>query len=116
MISTRYVRLRAAGIRIAAVDALFGCTAATCAGTTVPHAPPETIKIFKYDGSVQCSPGSGVPVDRMEHELTGAGIEVLSREKANDGLIHPQVCGASTGMINVYEIRAAALDQAKSLG
>jgi hypothetical protein len=75
---------------------------------------PYLIRIYKADGSRQCEKKSGIPLDIMEREL--AGIVVKSRDKRNDGLMHVQVCGSPSGMINVYEINAEFLKQAEQRG
>ncbi len=72
------------------------------------------IMIFKYDGSQQCKPGSGVSVEKMAKELKG--IQIYSSLKKSDGLMHIQVCGSMTGMANVYEISSENLTQAEKLG
>jgi hypothetical protein len=57
-----------------------------------------------------------IPIDEMANELKGSGIEVLKMRKANDGLGHIGVCGASTGSINAFEIRRDLLPAAQKLG
>ena len=61
-----------------------------------------TIFVYRYDGSLQCSRGKSLALDRMALELEG--IFIFSQKKKRDGLMHIQVCGAKTGMANVYEI------------
>lgn len=73
-----------------------------------------SVFIFKADGSLQCGEAKGLAAEEMEKELKG--IKVLSREKRSDGMMHIQVCGSPTGMINVYEIPAAALPDAEKRG
>lgn len=83
--------------------------------TTVKNdALPELVRVYKPDGSRQCEKKPGVAVDIMEREL--AGIEVISRVKRKDGLMHIQVCGSPSGMINVFEIKATYLKQAEQRG
>lgn len=109
-------------------------TALAGAPTTVTVAPPKppvttqpgaaaakpsankdsTVLIYKADGSLQCGTARGVSVDEMEKQL--AGIKIYSREKRPDGLMHIQVCGSPTGMINVYEIELGELLKAEKLG
>ncbi|MAT64768.1 MAG: hypothetical protein CMN57_03905 [Gammaproteobacteria bacterium] len=76
---------------------------------------PNTIMVYKYDGSVQCEE-SGVAVEEMRLELTRAGVEVLCGRKAQDGRAYPAMCGAATGRINVYTIQASDLVRAQGLG
>jgi hypothetical protein len=64
----------------------------------------DTVKVFRYDGSLQCGMGQAVPWDEMAKELTAFNIKVLSSEKrAVPGFIIG-LCGAPTGIANVYEI------------
>lgn len=70
--------------------------------------------VFKADGSQQCGMGKAISVQDMEKELKG--IRVFSREKKPDGLMHIQVCGSPTGIINVYEISVNDLSKAVELG
>ncbi len=76
----------------------------------------QTVIVFQYDGSKQCEGDSGMSLDDMAKVLTGAGIEVRNRKQAHDGLLHPAVCGFSTGRINTYEIASSDLDKALGLG
>lgn len=73
-------------------------------------------RVYKSDQSVQCDADSGIPLETMANELISAGIDVLCSQKAGDGLAHPTICGESTGVINVYEIRGVTLDDAETLG
>ena len=41
----------------------------------------DTVKVFRYDGSLQCGMGQAVPLDEMAKELTAINIKVLSSEK-----------------------------------
>ena len=70
--------------------------------------------VFKADGSLQCGMGKPISAEEMEKELKG--IKVLSRDKRPDGMMHIQVCGSPTGIINVYEIPASQLAEAQSRG
>jgi hypothetical protein len=75
----------------------------------------QFVKVYKYDGSVQCE-SNGTSVEEMQRELTDAGMAVECGQKAGDGYAYPAVCGASTGMINVYTIGVEDLSEAESLG
>jgi hypothetical protein len=86
---------------------------ALSACTTEP--PPATAKVFKSDGSVQCSQ-AGTSVEDMQRELTGAGIDVICGQKANDGSGYCAACGCGTGMINVYTIHPENIQDAEALG
>jgi hypothetical protein len=78
------------------------------AGFTVVMAGPgfsaETIRVFRYDGSLQCGMGQAVPLDEMAKELTAVNIRVLSSEKRVVSGFIIALCGAPTGIANVYEI------------
>src|SRR5207245_11735243 len=64
----------------------------------------DTVKVFRYDGSLQCGMGQAVSLDEMAKELTAVNIKVLSSDKrVVPGFIVP-LCGAQTGVANVYEI------------
>jgi len=73
-------------------------------------------EVAQYDGSLQCEMGSPVSLDAMEKALRGADIVVEAKAKKADGIQHPQMCGASTGMMNVYRIKASDLEKARALG
>jgi hypothetical protein len=75
-----------------------------------------SIEVAQYDGSLQCEMGSLVSLDEMEKALRGANIVVEAKAKKSDGIQHPQMCGASTGMMNVYRIKASDLEKARALG
>ncbi len=70
--------------------------------------------VFKADGSLQCGMGKAISAEDMEKELKG--IKVFSRDKRPDGMMHIQVCGSPTGIINVYEIPAEKLSDAEARG
>ena len=76
----------------------------------------ETLEVYKYDGTLQCGLGQQIPLAQMAEGLESAGIAVSASRKANDGLAHIAVCGASTGAINVYTIPRESLDDARRLG
>ena len=75
-----------------------------------------SIEVAKYDGSLQCEMGRPVSLDEMEKELRAADIAVQAKAKKTDGIQHPQMCGASTGMMNVYRIKTSDLEKARVLG
>ena len=64
----------------------------------------DTVKVFRYDGSLQCGMGQAVPLDDMAKELTAVNIKVLSSEKRVVPGFIIALCGAPTGIANVYEI------------
>ena len=82
-------------------------------GSQARAVEPSAI-IYKYDGSLQCGMGRGLTVEEMERELSG--IKVHSRLKKPDGLMHIQVCGQPTGLVNTYEIPQKNLADAEERG
>lgn len=86
-----------------------------CVVQKVGPASSQTIKVYKNNGAIQCGT-VGVPLQVMEKALPMNGIEVLSSFCAHDGYLRPAVCGAGTGLINVYEIEARYLQKAIDLG
>lgn len=95
----------------AAVCLVSGLLLAGCAHTQ----EPQSVRVYKYDGSVQCEEG-GVPVETMQNELMKGGVDVICGQKAQDGRAYPAMCGAATGRINVYSIDESDLDMAGTLG
>jgi hypothetical protein len=81
--------------------------------TNVSH-PQDRVKVFKYDGSLQCKMGTAVSVDDMKKELKT--FTVYSSQNKSDGLMHMQVCGKPTGKANVYEVDRKDLAEVKKLG
>lgn len=73
------------------------------------------VQVFKSDGSVQCG-GPGIGLRPMADQLAHAGVQVIAMRKTSDGLLHPDYCGAPSGLINVFEINATGLSQAIALG
>ncbi|MBY0451380.1 MAG: hypothetical protein K2P92_00005, partial [Bdellovibrionaceae bacterium] len=70
--------------------------------------------VYKPDGSLQCGQGSRITPEDMKKEL--GAIKVFSSENKSDGMMRIQVCGAPTGMANVYEIDQKDLEAALKLG
>jgi len=75
-----------------------------------------SIEVAKYDGSLQCEMGRPVSLNEMEKELRAANIAVQAKAKKADGIQHPQMCGASTGRMNVYRINTSDWEKARVLG
>ena len=101
---------------VAALPVLLAMLAAPSAAQTDGTQQSGRIDIFKPDGSRQCEPDSGIPIDAMQRELTEAGVDVHAASTAADGMLRPQVCGAPTGQIHVFTIDAAAAQAAADLG
>jgi len=75
----------------------------------------STVKVFRSRGSLQCA-GGGIAPEVMRQELAGAGITVWSFSCGHDGLFRAAVCGSSDGNINIFQIPASKIGQARSLG
>lgn len=84
--------------------------------TSCFHDSTSTIKIFKYDESVQCDLSSGISLDDIAMELINAGVDVICAQKSHDGLIRVALCGEATGNINVYTIHKENMATAENLG
>ena len=74
----------------------------------------DRVRVFKYDGSLQCGQGAAVALDVMKKEL--GKITVYNQENKPDGLMHVQMCGQPTGKANVYEIDKKDLAEAVKKG
>jgi len=93
--------------------------AAIAAGAPAPkpetNVNPETrMRVYKYDGSKQCSPGLAVSPAEMQKELVG--IEVYAAESKMDHLMHPMICGVQSGKANVFTIQRKDLGAVQKLG
>jgi hypothetical protein len=96
---------------------LLGCASNHCGRdgkATKMDSARQKIFVYKYDGSKQCEENTGTDLEKMSEELSG--IKIFSMSKKSDGQIRVQVCGALTGMANVYEIAAKDLPKAEALG
>lgn len=89
-------------------------TKAASEKSKMPITGQKTIRIFKYDGSLQCAQGTERTLETMKEELNG--VQVLKAEKISDGLMRAQVCGQSTGRANVFDIYEKDLAAAEALG
>jgi hypothetical protein len=74
----------------------------------------DHIKVFKFDGSLQCGQGEKIALSEMQKELKD--ILVISSENKNDGMMRIQLCGSPTGNCNVYEIDRKDLEAALKYG
>jgi hypothetical protein len=72
------------------------------------------VKVFKYDGSLQCGMGKPTGIADMQKDLKG--FAVYSAENKTDNLMHIQACGTPTGRANVYEIDRNSLEEVKKKG
>ncbi len=95
-----------------------GSTAATPVSDSDKAAPREAadgrVFVARPDGSLQCGMKKGLDLNDMENDLKG--IKVYSSSKKPDGKMHIQVCGSSTGTMNVYEIPTSSLSDAENRG
>ncbi len=73
-----------------------------------------TVKVYKYDNSRQCGQGKAVSLEEMAKEFKN--IKIISQEKKNDGMMRIQMCGAPTGVANVYEIDQKDAKRAAKIG
>jgi hypothetical protein len=74
----------------------------------------QRVKVYKFDGSLQCNQGRQIPLDEMLKSL--GGIKVYSSQNLSDGKMRIQLCGSPTGKCNVYEIDRESLDTALKEG
>jgi hypothetical protein len=74
------------------------------------------IEVLKPEGSRQCEPDSGTPIDAARSELEAAGVTVYAARTAGDGMNHMQVCGSPTGRLHFFSIDAADAAAAAELG
>lgn len=74
----------------------------------------KTVRVFRYDGTLQCAMGKAIPLNDMARDLKD--IPVISSTQLSDGLLRIQLCGSPTGDANVYEISESHLEKAKTLG
>lgn len=79
-----------------------------------PSSSSNRVKVFKYDGSLQCGQGEKIAIATMQKELKD--IKVFSSQNQNDGMMRIQLCGSPTGNANVYEIDRKDLEAALKLG
>ncbi len=75
----------------------------------------KTIKIFKYDGTLQCGMGKEVALSEMKNDLEKADVNVISYEKRLVPYFIPTVCGIPTGRVNVYEIYVSDFEKIKDM-
>ena len=99
---------------------LCGCTSTHCRVKEIEQLQakqepkPQTVKVYRYDGTLQCGMGKRIALEEMQKELKD--IPILSSGHLNDGLMRIQLCGSPTGDANVYEIEEVNLEKAKALG
>lgn len=80
-----------------------------------PANPSDRVRVYKYDGSLQCGKGKAVsPEDMQKKDLKD--IQVYSAANKSDGMMRIQLCGSPTGKANVYEIDRSQLSESKKRG
>ena len=77
--------------------------------------PSTNLSLYKYAGSVQCT-GGGITLSEMEHQLSDAGIQVLSSACGFDRNAYAAVCGGADGRIGIFEVPEAQAQTASTLG
>ncbi len=99
---------------------VVGCSSTHCrlkefeALDTQKEKKAKTVRVYRYDGTLQCGMGKRIPIEEMQKDLKE--VPIVSSSHLNDGLMRIQLCGSPTGDANVYEIDEAHLAKAKSLG
>jgi len=76
----------------------------------------KSVAVYEYDGTLLCENGREITLDQMAKQLTQGGVSVISQRKGSDGLLHIQLCGSTTGKINIFEIPSSDLQRALDLG
>jgi hypothetical protein len=76
----------------------------------------NTIKIFKFDGTLQCSMGKEITLEEMQKEIVDRGVQVLSKKKDKVPYYISDMCGLPTGEVNVFEISAKDYKKINNLG
>ena len=87
-----------------------------CALFAAPAFAAEDITVYKPDGTLQCGQGDEISLRDMAKDLRRAGVGVLTSTKGHDGRFRTTMCGASTGNINIFEIRVDDYSKATELG
>lgn len=114
------------------IIALAGCSTGNCRSKQIqaeqagPEVQPkenkllpdptvtERVRVFKANGSLQCSQGKSIDPATMAKELKD--IPVYKSAMESDGKMRIQMCGAPTGNVNVFEIDKTNLDRALGFG
>jgi hypothetical protein len=83
---------------------------------TAATATQSLVWVMKSDGGKSCGEKEGESVESGAAALKKKGVSALESRKLNDGMMRPSVCGASTGMMNLYRIENRDLEKAVSAG
>ena len=70
-------------------------------------APDDTLHVYQFAGTVQCSPDAGVKAEQAADLLRGQGVKVISAQRRKLPLSVVVLCGAPTGDVNVIDVPAA---------
>ncbi len=76
----------------------------------------DRVWVVRSDGSQSCGLKEPQALADGEKALKDAGIASFGSSKGNDGMMHMQMCGASTGGLNGYLIQKQDLQRATALG
>lgn len=89
-------------------------TDAKLSSNLVSEATVDRVKVYKYDGSLQCGQGKAISAEAMKKDF--GAIQVFSATSKSDGLMHIMACGTPTGKANVFEIDRKNLSEALKKG
>lgn len=101
-------------IPVSSVTIALALVAGSCANINRTEAQ-DTVRVFKYAGSVQCT-GGGSDLPTIERQLTDGGLKVLSAACATDGRMRMAMCGANDGRLAIFEISGSDAESASKLG
>ena len=73
-----------------------------------------SVWVLRPDGSQSCGEKEGQAIEDARPELERAGVAVLDQWHGSDGLMHILVCGAPSGQVNAFQIRAGDLSKAQA--
>jgi hypothetical protein len=76
----------------------------------------QALRVRIDAGSLQCEPGSGMPLLTQRRRLTDAGIAVSGSDCGFAAFAVPAVCGASDGRYWMFDIDPADAPRAAALG
>lgn len=96
------------------VLALVAAAAAACGGGSSGGAE-ETLSVYRYLGSVQCT-GGGTSLSTLERQLLDASVRVAAASCGLDGKAYAAVCGAPDGRIGIFDVAAQHASIAEALG
>lgn len=107
-------RLAAAFISLSMLPGLAGCEAHKA---DIPP-PVRSVELFLSTGKRQCDAtfNTQQQLARAVQALERAGVKVLSASCGTDGLMHPAMCGASSGEVWIMSVSEVDAASAKRLG